>query len=59
VSFFSHARKDIRSIFRMMTSKRMMWALPEIAWTGISLAVYTGLLVPMIVDTIPNEDEYS
>jgi hypothetical protein len=49
-------KNDMKAIFYLMTSERMRWVLPEIAWTGISLAVYTGLLVPMIVDTIPNDN---
>ena len=49
----------MKAIWTMMKSKRMLWILPEIAWTGVSLSVYTGLLVPMISSTIPNEDENS
>lgn len=35
----------------------MMLLLPQVFWTGISLAVYTGLLVPIITDTIPGDDD--
>jgi predicted MFS family arabinose efflux permease len=42
-----------------MVSKRMRPVLPEIAWTGISIAVYTGLIVPIIYDTLPDEDSDS
>jgi MFS family permease len=31
--------------------------LPYITYSGISLSIYTGLLVPMVVTTIPNETE--
>lgn len=58
-SCFDTTRKDLRAIWNMMSSKRMLWILPEIAWTGVSLSVYTGLLVPMISSTIPNEDDNS
>jgi hypothetical protein len=39
-----------------MVSPKMLLILPEIAWAGISLAIYTGLLVPMISDSIPYTD---
>lgn len=34
----------------------MRYVIPEIAWAGISLAIYTGLLVPMISNTLEGED---
>lgn len=37
----------------MMFSKKMRFLLPQLMWTGISIAVYTGLLVPIIYDTLP------
>ena len=33
----------------------MLYIVPEIAWAGISLAIFTGLLIPIIVETLPNE----
>lgn len=30
----------------------MLMIMPEIAWAGISLAIYTGLLVPMITEAV-------
>ena len=35
----------------------MRWLLPQIFWTGISLAVYSGLLTPIIFNTMPDEDD--
>jgi predicted MFS family arabinose efflux permease len=32
----------------MTISKRMRWFLPQLLWIGISIAIYTGILVPMI-----------
>lgn len=40
-----------------MFSKKMRLLLPQVFWTGISLAVYTGLLVPLITDTISGDDD--
>ena len=50
-------KKDFRSILTMLTSPKMVKLLPYIVWTGISLSIYTGLLIPMIVETIPNDSE--
>lgn len=36
------------SIIKLATSRRMLIFLPQIFWTGISLAVYSGILVSMI-----------
>lgn len=41
----------------MLMSPKMVKLLPYIVWTGVSLAIYTGLLIPMIVETIPNDSE--
>ena len=47
----------------MLKSKRFLPCIPEIAWTGISIAIYTGLLVPIISDSYtvdvsnPNSEE--
>lgn len=35
----------------------MRYLVPAIAWTGVSLAIYTGLLVPMIVQTLPSASQ--
>src|SRR5438128_4553208 len=41
-----------KSILKLIVSRRMLIFLPQIFWTGISLAVYSGLLVPMITYTM-------
>lgn len=48
--------EEVRAVIRLMFSKKMSLLLPQVFWTGISLAVYTGLLVPIITDTIPGDD---
>ena len=40
-----------------MISPRMRWVLPEIVWAGISLAIYTGLLVTIISKTVEGTGE--
>lgn len=35
-----------------MTSKRMRLMLPEIAWSGVSIAYYAGMLVFMMTKTL-------
>ena len=34
----------------------MRWLLPQIFWTGISIAYWSGLVTIIIVRTIPDED---
>lgn len=50
-------RKDCRSIIALMLSPKMRRLVPYMIWSGISLSVYTGLLIPMIVLTIPEDTE--
>ncbi len=35
----------------------MRWALPEIVWAGMTLAMYTGLLVSTISKTVEGSGE--
>ena len=46
---------DIGSVIKLTFSKRMRTLLPLCFWTGISIAFYSGVLVSMIADTMPNE----
>jgi predicted MFS family arabinose efflux permease len=39
----------------MMSSKRMRLFLPQMAWTGASLAFYSGMLVPIITVTLNDQ----
>ena len=41
----------------MLNSNRMRGLIPYIIWTGISLSIYTGLLVKIIGSTVPNDTE--
>lgn len=47
--------EDMKSVLRMATSKRMRLMIPLSVWTGISIAFYSGVLVCILTDTMPNE----
>lgn len=49
--------QEIKEYFRFMFQKRMLYILPSISWTGISISIYTGLLIPIIVSTLVDSDE--
>lgn len=48
---------DIKSVLELLENKRMRILLPQLCWTGISIAVYTGLLVPTIVESLPDSTD--
>lgn len=39
----------------MLVSKKMRFLIPQLIWTGISISVYTGILIPIIYDTISED----
>ena len=41
-----------------MLSKRMRWLLPQIFWTGVSLAYWSGLAAIIIARTIPDKNTH-
>lgn len=45
--------KDIKSVLTMLVSKRMRPILLQICWTGVSISVYTGLIVPIVFNSLP------
>lgn len=53
----------IRSLAFLQVSHRMRRFVPQMFWTGVSIAFYSSALTPMIIDTIsttnmdPNADE--
>ena len=38
----------MRSVLKLLASRRMWWLLPQILWTGVSIAFYSGNLVELI-----------
>jgi hypothetical protein len=49
-------KEEIKEVWDLLISKKMRLLLPQVFWTGMSLAIYTGLLVPLIYDTIPGDE---
>jgi len=49
--------ESIKYTLLLMTSKRMLVLLPQIFWTGISIAYWSGLVAIIVARTIPDESE--
>ncbi|CDW79190.1 major facilitator superfamily protein [Stylonychia lemnae] len=47
---------DIKSVLILLVSKKMRPLVPQLCWTGVSIAVYTGILLPIITDTLDDKD---
>lgn len=45
------------SIWRMAINKRMLVFLPQLLWTGVSIAYYSGILVSVISDSVVGATE--
>jgi MFS family permease len=41
-------------VWKLAINKRMLKLLPELAWTGISISYYSGILVDMMTTTLDN-----
>ena len=50
---------SLKYTFLVMLSKRMRWLLPQIFWTGVSLAYWSGLAAIIIARTIPDESAHN
>ena len=53
--FFSEIRsfkQDVKDVLELLISRRMSALLPQICWTGVSIAITTGMMVPMITSTL-------
>lgn len=48
-------KEDMKSVVGMVFNQKMRLLLPLMLWTGVSMAVYTGLLVPMISSVITTD----
>lgn len=49
-------KKDVRSTIQLIVDKRMLYIAPQILWSGISLAIFTGLLPTMLSDSVKTKD---
>ena len=45
-------KEDIIETVKLMLSARMLKIVPFIVWTAISMAVYAGIFVPLMTDTM-------
>ncbi len=41
-------KDNVSSVFKLAFHRRMRMLMPEILWTGISVAYYSGILVTMM-----------
>ena len=39
---------EVRAILNMLCSRRMVFFVPQIMWTGCSIAFWSGMLVPIM-----------
>ncbi|CDW79582.1 major facilitator superfamily protein [Stylonychia lemnae] len=46
---------DVHRVWSLMISKRMLLFLPQLLWIGVSIAIYSGLLVTIIQTSLTEE----
>ena len=46
---------SVKYTFKLMISRRMLWLFPQMIWTGISIAYWSGLVTIIVVRTIPDK----
>ncbi|TNV78413.1 hypothetical protein FGO68_gene871 [Halteria grandinella] len=49
--------EEVKELFKFMVGKKMLYLLPTVAWTGISIGVYSGLFTPIITESIEGDLE--
>lgn len=49
---------SIKSMWHLTCNRRFLYLIPQLAWTGISIAYYSGNLVEMMTATIGGDDHY-
>jgi len=52
-------KEDIYETAKLMISTRMLKIVPYIIWTAISTAIYAGVFVPLMTDTMSNNAKAS
>jgi MFS family permease len=45
-------------MWHLTCNRRFLWLIPQLAWTGISIAYYSGNLVEMMTGTINGDNNY-
>ncbi|CDW79472.1 major facilitator superfamily protein [Stylonychia lemnae] len=52
-------RKEMQEVLHLIQTKKMLPLIPQLLWVGISIAVYSGILVIIIIDTEKiGDDQY-
>eukprot|EP00347_Sterkiella_histriomuscorum_P020663 403336944 len=46
--------EDVKDVFKMIGHPKMRYLIPQIFYTGVSIAFYTGLFVTFIFKTLPS-----
>lgn len=49
-------KENIISMWKLASSKRFRLFIPQLAWTGVSIAFFSGNLVNLMYETIDGED---
>ncbi|CDW72896.1 major facilitator superfamily protein [Stylonychia lemnae] len=50
-------RQELKEVLLLIKSKRMLPLIPQLIWVGISIAVYSGIFVIIIIDTQTKGDD--
>lgn len=49
---------SFKAMWRLTTSRRFMYLIPQLLWTGVSIAYYSGNLVEMMSQTLHGDSNY-
>jgi hypothetical protein len=49
-------KRDIKDTFNLLISRRMMYVMPLIIWSGLSQAVFSGSFVVLMNNTMSDLD---
>jgi hypothetical protein len=49
--------EEIKETVRLMVSKRMMYLNMQLAWEGVTIAYYNGMLIPIMVMELHNHTD--
>ncbi|CDW80475.1 major facilitator superfamily protein [Stylonychia lemnae] len=52
-------KEEVKEVLLLIKSKKMLPLIPQLIWVGISVAIYSGILVIIIIDTESvGDDQY-
>jgi hypothetical protein len=49
--------QDIKETFNLLKSGRMLYLMPLITWSAVSIAIFGGIFIPLMVRTMKNSVE--